>query len=210
MIPAKADPDEQAVYLKEEIEPRLAEAKAGNRSVFFVDAAHFVLAPFLGYLWSLSRIFIKAPSGRQRFNVLGAINAITHELVTVTNETYINAMSVCELLTKLSALNPGIPISLFLDNARYQKCKLVKEMADRLGIELCFLTAYSPNLNLIERLWKFVKKQCLYSRYYSTFGTFKDAITECLSKTHTDHKSDLDSLLSLRFQLFRKPQIDPV
>jgi transposase len=208
MIPAKADPDKQAAYLKDVIEPRLAEAKSGKRSVFFVDAAHFVLAPFLGYLWSLSRIFIKAPSGRQRFNVLGAINAITHELVTVTNETYINAMSVCELLTKLSALNLDVPISIFLDNARYQKCKLVMDMADQLGIELCFLTTYSPNLNLIERLWKFVKKQCLYSKYYSKFDTFKGAITECLVKTHTDHKSELDSLLSLRFQLFRKPQFD--
>ena len=45
MIPAKADPDAQAAYLQQEIEPRLAEAQAGQRSVFFVDAAHFVLAP---------------------------------------------------------------------------------------------------------------------------------------------------------------------
>ena len=88
MIPAKADPGAQAAYLEQEIEPRLAEAQAGKRAVFFVDAAHFVLAPFLGFLWSLTRVFVKAPSGRQRFNVLGALNAITHELVTVTNDTY--------------------------------------------------------------------------------------------------------------------------
>jgi hypothetical protein len=58
--------------------------------VFFIDAAHFVLSPFLGYLWCFTRLFIKAPSGRQRFNVLGALNAITHELLTITNDTYIN------------------------------------------------------------------------------------------------------------------------
>jgi transposase len=206
MIPAKADPDEQAMYLAQEIEPRLAEAQAGKRAVFFVDAAHFVLAPFLGFLWSLTRVFIQAPAGRQRFNVLGALNAMTHELVTVANDTYITATQVCELLHKLAALNLGVPISIFLDNARYQKCALVKATAASLQIELCFLPAYSPNLNLIERLWKFVKKQCLYSKYYADFAAFKAAIVECLSQTDTTHKTALDSLLTLRFQLFEKAQ----
>ena len=79
-MPAKADPEKQAQYLKETLQPRLDEAKAGIRAVFFVDAAHFVLAPFLVFLWSVTRLFIRAPAGRQRFNVLGALNAITHEL----------------------------------------------------------------------------------------------------------------------------------
>ncbi len=70
MIPAKPNPDQQTAYLAQEIEPRLAQAHAGQRAVFFMDAAHFVLAPFLGFLWSVARIFIQAPSGRQRFNVL--------------------------------------------------------------------------------------------------------------------------------------------
>jgi hypothetical protein len=157
MIPAKADPDAQAAYLQQKIEPRLAEARAGQRTVFFVDAAHFVRAPFLGFLWSLTRLFVRAPSGRQRFNVLGALNAITHELITVTNDTYITAEQVCALLHQLAALGLSTPISVFLDNARYQKCALVLATAAQLQIELCFLPAYSPNLNLIERLWKFVK-----------------------------------------------------
>jgi transposase len=206
MIPAKADPDAQASYLKQEIEPRLAEAQAGQRTVFFLDAAHFVLAPFLGFLWSTVRLFIRAPAGRQRFNVLGALNALTHELITVTNEAYITAEQVCELLRKLAALSVGKPISVFLDNARYQKCAAVMATAASLQIELCFLPAYSPNLNLIERLWKFVKKQCLYSQYYANFTAFKTAIGECLSQTHTTHKTALDSLLTPRFQLFEKAQ----
>lgn len=210
MIPAKADPDKQAAYLAQEIEPRLAEAQAGKRAVYFVDAAHFVLAPFLGFLWSLTRIFIPAPSGRQRFNVLGALNALTHELITVTNVTYITAETVCALLQKLAALNLGVPITLFLDNARYQKCALVTTTAANLHIELCFLPAYSPNLNLIERLWKFVKKQCLYSKYYADFATFKEAIETCLSETRTTHKSALDSLITLNFQTFKKAQFVPV
>jgi transposase len=209
MIPARADPDEQAAYLENVLEPRLAEARAGERAVFFVDAAHFVLAPFLGFLWSLTRLFIQAPSGRQRFNVLGALNAITHELITVTNDTYINAESVCALFAQLAALNLGIPITLVLDNARYQKCALVMTTAASLHIELCFLPAYSPNLNLIERLWKFVKKECLYSHYYADFATFKAAIMDCLSQTHSTHQAALDTLLTLRFQTFEKTQLVP-
>ena len=209
MVPAKADPEAQAAYLTETLEPRLTEAQAGKRAVFFVDAAHFVLAPFLGFLWSLTRVFIKAPAGRQRFNVLGALNAISHELITVTNDTYITAESFCALLKKLAALNLAVPITLFLDNARYQKCALVQAAAVSLKIELCYLPAYSPNLNLIERLWKFVKKQCLYSQYYADFASFKAAIETCLGKTSTTHRSALDSLLTLRFQLFAKTQFMP-
>ena len=121
MLPAKANPEQQAQFLVEELEPRLAQARVGQRAVFFVDAAHFVLAPFLGFLWSVTRIFLRAPAGRQRFNVLGALNTITHELVTVTNDTYITATEVCTLLRQLAALNLGVPITMVLDNALYQQ-----------------------------------------------------------------------------------------
>jgi transposase len=172
--------------------------------VFFVDAAHFVLGAYLGFLWCFERLFVKTGAGRQRFNVLGALNAITHELITVTNDSYINAQSICELLHKLAALGLNMPITLVLDNARYQKCALVMELAQALNIELLYLTTYSPNLNLIERLWKFVKKQCLYSIYYADFNAFKHAITTCLAQCHTTHKQELASLLTLRFQSFKK------
>jgi transposase len=206
-VPAKADVEEQERFKEEKLEPRLAEAQAGRRVVFFVDAAHFVLAPFLGYLWCFVRRLVRAPAGRQRFNVLAALNAVTHELVTVTNDAYINALSVCELLRKIAALGLGVPVTLVLDNARYQKCQLVQQLADELGIELLFLPSYSPNLNLIERLWKFVKKQVLNSKYYENFGEFKAAIGGCIADAPTKYKAELDSLLTLRFQTFTKAQL---
>lgn len=118
-IPSRADPEKQEEFKKNELDPVLEEAKRGERVVFFVDAAHFVLAPFLGFLWSFVRIFIQAPAGRKRFNVLGALNAITHELILITNDTYINAESVCELLRKIALLHIQVPITLVLDNTRY-------------------------------------------------------------------------------------------
>ncbi|MEK6755122.1 MAG: IS630 family transposase [Bacteroidota bacterium] len=205
-IPAKADVEQQAQFKQQELEPRIEEARSGRRALYFVDAAHFVLAPFLGYLWVRVRRFIQAPSGRQRFNVLGALDALTHQMITVTNTTYINALSVCELLRQVAARHVGLPVTLILDNARYQKCALVQQLAATLDIELLYLPAYSPNLNLIERSWRFVKKKVLYCHYYKDFGSFQAAIADCVNQAHVTYREELYSLLTLRFQTFEKSQ----
>ena len=138
--------------------------------------------------------------------MLGALDAVTKEVITVVNSDYINSVSVCALLEKLASLR-SLPITVVLDNARYQRCALVQACADALKIELLFLPAYSPNLNLIERLWKFVKKQCLYATYYPDFSSFTTAIERCLQNTHTIHAKAPNSLLSLNFQTFSKAQL---
>jgi transposase len=160
------------------LEPRLTQAQDGQRAVYFVDAAHFVYGAFLGMLWCIKRLFVKTPSGRQRLNVLAALNAITHEIVSVANDTYVTAETVCELLHRLGASHVGVPITVILDNARYQRCALVREVAALLHIELLFLPSYSPNLNLIERFWKFVKKRCLYGKYYLTIRVISGQFPE--------------------------------
>jgi len=95
-------------------------------------------------------VFIPTPSGRNRYNVLGVIDAITHNFISVCNTTYINHLSVIELLEKIRERHKDsvIPISIFLDNAKYQVCRAVTEKAVILNIELMFLPSYSPNLNL--------------------------------------------------------------
>ena len=167
-----------------------------------MDAAHFVLASYLGWLWCATRLFVRAASGRQRYNVLGAFNAVSHELVRVTNESYINAQTVCELLRKVAALGLGVPITLVMDNARYQRCRLVQELAATLKIDLLFLPSYSPNLNLIERLWKFTKKAVLNSRHQQCFGDFWREIDKCLDELSTTHRPKIESLMALKFQTF--------
>ena len=98
----------------------------------------------------------------------------------------------------------GKIIYVVLDNARYQHCKWVKYMAVVLGIQLLFLPSYSPNLNIIERLWKFVKKKCLYAKFYDSFDKFKQAIITTMKKSNSDveYINELKSLLTLKFQLF--------
>jgi transposase len=179
----------------------LDQAERGKRTVLFVDASHFVYGPFLAYVWCAVRLFVRGPSGRKRYNVLAALNAVTHEVIRVTNDGYINARSVCGLLAAVAARGLG-SVTLVMDNARYQRCDLVKQEAKRLGIELLFLPPYSPNLNLIERLWRFVKGEVLGARNLDTYEAFTQAIDGCLDQLPTKHKSKMDTLLTLNFQLF--------
>jgi transposase len=202
-IPDKVDVTEQHNFKENKLEKLIALAKDSLIQLIFVDAAHFVHQPFLGYLYSLTRIFIRSSAGRKRYNVLAGLNAISHQLTTICNESYINAETVCQLLHKIAKQYVNEKIYIILDNARYQRCLLVQETAKMLGINLVFLPPYSPNLNLIERLWRFVKKEVLYCKFYSTFIEFKSAIDTCLNKIITkQYKNELQTLLNLKFQTF--------
>ena len=184
------------------MKPCLDAAVAGQGHVFFVDAAHFVFGTFVCCLWSFARIFVRAASGRQRFNVLGAWNAVTRELIAVTNTTVVNTETMCELLRKIAALGLTGPITLVLDNARYQRNAAVQALAEALQIRLLFLPSYSPNLNLIERLWKFIKRRSLYGRYHPTFVEFRAAVQETIDGLPTTHAEPLKTLMTLNFQRF--------
>ena len=192
----------QAAFLETELKPRLEAAQAGRGHVFFVDAAHFVFGTFLCCLWSFARIFVRAASGRQRFNVLGAWDAVARRLIAVTNTTVVNTETMCQLLRKIAAAGLNGPITVVLDNARYQRNAVVQALAKELGITLLYLPSYSPNLNLIERLWRFTKRRALYGRYHPTFAEFQAAIQEILDGLSTTYAEQMKTLMTLKFQLF--------
>ena len=98
----------------------------------------------------------------------------------------------------------GKPIYIVLDNASYQKCKVVQELAERLGINLIFIPPYSPNLNLIERLWKHVKGR-LREKYYDRFDEFQHTIDSIVNRTDKEDKALIDRLIGERVQLFDEP-----
>lgn len=206
-VPAKADSDKQREFLADTLEPLIAQALKGECHLFFMDASHFVLGAFLGMLWCFGRIFIPSGAGRNRINVLGAVNIAGLQVETVINTTYVNADTIMEMLGLLAKKYLTFPIYIVLDNARYQHCMVVMEAAARLGIQLVFLPPYSPNLNLIERLWKFVKKKVLYAQYYNTVEKFHNAIRNGMDRVNTDSKwkPELKTLLTPKFQLFEAP-----
>lgn len=203
-IPAKADVEKQQQWVKATLEPAIEEARNGECHLLFMDAAHFILQPFICALWCVTRLFIKAASGRNRINVLGVVNAITKEVLTFSNTTFISAETIVAFLKQLKEHYGDLPIKIVLDNARYQHCKFVEDAANKLNITLLFLPSYSPNLNIIERLWKFTKKTILYAKYYETPYKFHLAITEFFQTINQKYNPDLKNLMTLKFQFFKK------
>ena len=114
----------------------------------------------------------------------------------------VNTGTRCELLRKVAALGLAEPITLVLDNARYQRNAVVRGLATQLGITLLYLPSYSPNLNLIERLRKFNKRRALYGRYHPIFAEFQAAVQEVLDGLSTSHAESLKSVMTLNFQRF--------
>lgn len=190
------------------LEPRLKQADAGQRHVFFADASHFVYGAFLGYLWCAVRLFIPTGSGRQRLNVLGAVGYGTGRMITVINRGSIGAEQVCELLREIHR-SCRKPVTVVLDNASYHRARVVRALAVDLNMELLYLPPYSPNLNLIERVWKLVKKLALNARTLDDFEHFADAITHTVHSLDTTHRKQLLSLLTPNFQDFTDTQVSP-
>lgn len=201
-IPAKLNNTAQKNWVDETLKPVIEAAHKEQVHLLFMDAAHFILQPFLCCLWSIKRVFIKAAAGRNRINVLGAVNAITKEITTMTNTAYIDANTIVDFLKRLKEQYPDKPIAIVLDNARYQHCFLVTIWAKSLGIHLLFLPPYSPNLNIIERLWKFTKKEILNARYYDSPTLFHQTINTFFQNINQNYLPNLQKLLTLNFQFF--------
>lgn len=173
-------------------------AEKSEVALLFLDASHFVMGcDFLGCIYGKARRFVLTFSGRKRHNVLGAIDYATKKVLTITNESYITATEVCAMLHRISAEYAGQAIHLVLDNARYQKCASVTEPAGKPGIVLDYIPPYSPNLNLTERPWRFVKSE-LRSKYYDDFGVFRQKIDSILESTSNENRDRVSQLIGHR------------
>lgn len=176
-------------------------AKNGLFKVFFADGVHLTYGYQGGYCWCRERKCVPSAYGRKRANLLGFMNAVTYETINVMNDSYLNSDSVCEGLEKLRKKYPDESVYVILDNAAYQRCRKVKQKAEQLNINLIFLPPYSPNLNLIERLWKFLRKNILANKYYHCFQDFFHAVESFINTLHIRYFEQLSSLLSFNFEL---------
>jgi transposase len=195
---------QQAVFIEQKLKPLLDKAQRGVADVFFVDAAHPVQGFHQGYVWSKNPIAVRTSSGRQRRSILGAMHTTSHQLYTLSTNDYINANTVLELLSFLREELPGKKIHLILDNASYQRCDLVTRAAAKYRVHLVFLPPYFPNLNLIERLWKFLKKTVLAGTYFPSKQTFNEAIDDFIDQVNDGfHHNELYILMNLKFQTLK-------
>lgn len=194
----------QKNFLENDLNPLLDKANRAVVEVFYVDAAHPVMGFHSGQVWSKDPIYVRTSSGRTRMNILGAINAVSHELFSLTTTDYIKAVTVVELLKFLREELPGKRIHLILDNARYQRCKLVEKKAKKYNIHLLFLPPYSPNLNLIERFWKLLKKQVLSGQWYKTKKEFMEAIYNFIDQVNQgDFDKQIHAIMKPKFQTLK-------
>lgn len=200
LIPGKADADRQRAFV-EQYQTLKAE-KAPDDPIYFMDATHPHHNPIAGYGW-IKRgqdHEIRSNTGRQRININGAIDCTSlHPIVRYDDS--INAQSAVELLKQIELQHPRANrIHIICDNARYYRSQVVTDYLLKSKIQLIFLPPYAPNLNLIERYWRFFKKEILYGKYYETFALFKQACDEFFTAPER-YKKQLGTLLTDNFQI---------
>jgi len=201
LMPGKANPEAQRQFVHwfERVRAELGP----NDRIFFGDAAHVKHNAEAGYAWSAvgEPHIIPTNSGRQRYNVLGAYCTQTHEHLFILTEDNINQDTVIDLLQQLRAQHPqAAKIYLVLDNASYNKAIRVRDQAEVSQIILMFQPPYSPNLNLIERLWKFMRKKFCKDKYRSTFAKFKTQLDHFFASLD-EYRNELATLLTENFEL---------
>jgi transposase len=200
LVPGKADRQAQEAFLA--AYEKLKRDKGENDVVVFMDAVHPQHNPVLGYGW-IKRgedHEVKSNTGRRRVNINGAIDLERLEPVTRFDET-IDATSTIALLQQLEQVYAVATwIYVVCDNARDYRSKAVREYIEGSRIKLVFLPPYAPNLNLIERLWKFFKKKVLYNEYYDSFSGFRKACEDFFGNPGA-YQGDLRSLLTENFQI---------
>ena len=203
LLPGKAPaPEVQEAFVADY--KKLKDNKGEHDTILFMDATHPQHNPVLGGGWiKRGRCFpLKSNTGRRRLNINGVIDVETMHAVIRYDDT-IDAASTIALFEQIEAAYPkAATITVFCDNARYYRSKAVRAYLEDSRIDLRFLPPYAPNLNLIERFWKFFKRQVLYNRYYETFAEYKAACKQFFADLDA-HAEKLRSLLTDNFEIIR-------
>lgn len=195
-VPGKANKQDQEDFIK-----AYKKIKSSNGKIYFADSTHPQHNPVLAYGWIKTGedVEIKTNSGRKHLNISGAIEINSQDVITRSSDR-VDAGSICILLKAIKDRNPfESNITLIMDNAAYNRSWKVKNLAKELKIKLFYLPPYSPNLNPIERLWKFMKKKVIYNKHYEKFNEFEFA---CMTffRGIRKFKAELETLITDNFR----------
>ena len=200
-VPSKADEAAQRAFVEGWLPRLLAEVGAGTAEVYYADGVHPTHNTKTGRGWIRKGqdFEIDCNSGRKRVNINGAVRATKPEHLVYDVTDSINAQSTQRVCRKLLKKHPRKKIYYICDNARYNRCKWLQEWAADQRIEFVFLPAYSPNLNLIERLWRLLRKEAINSIFYETYDQFRAGVIGFLNNAKA-YKKEIRSLLTLNFR----------
>jgi transposase len=200
LVPGHPDPQAQEIFAGQYEAFMLK--KPDNVEVLFMDAVHPQHNTMAAYGWIKrgEKREIPTSSGRARLNLHGAMNAETYEATVIESETVDDdsTIQLLEVLEQKYAL--AAYIYVILDNARYHYSRKVQAYLKGSRIKLVFLPSYSPNLNLIERLWKFFKKKVLYNTYYEKLEDFRQACIKFFRNIDI-YQNELISVMGGGFEL---------
>ncbi len=195
LVPANPDVEEQELFLK--LYEDFMCNKKGEEKVFFVDAVHPQHNSMATYGWLRKGVetHLKSNSGRSRLNIHGAMDAETYETTILYSEENVNEDSTIDLMKTLEQLYPfATAIYMILDNAKYHYSKAVRAYEKNSRVTLVYLPSYSPELNLIERLWKVFKKNVLYNKFYERYDEFKKACVTFFDN-QDQHMAEIKSIM---------------
>jgi len=201
LIPSKYDPVAQREF-KKKYEKCKNNIK-GDEAILFMDGVHPQHNSTCASAWIEKGTVktIKNNTGRRRISINGVYNSETQETIIHESET-INAETTIEFLKKIDEYYKNKSrIIIIVDNARYYKNKKVSEYLENSKLEFWFLPPYSPNLNLIERLWKFLRKRVINNKYYESFKEFKSSILDFFKNTDK-YKEEIANFIGQKMQLF--------
>ena len=202
LIPSKYDSEAQREF-KQEYEKLVKEQKS-NEVILFMDGVHPQHNTTTSKVWIKKgkEKHIKSNTGRSRINLNGIYNPQTQDILVHESKT-INAESTIEFFKEIENYYEETKtkrIQIIVDNAKYYKNKTVKKYIETSRIELLFLPPYSPNLNLIERVWKLLRKKVINSHYYDTFDKFKNAVLDFFSNT-SECKTEIEQFVGNKMHL---------
>ena len=197
--PGKSDVEKQKEFIR--LYNKIKSGLGADDSIYILDATHPNNSSVASYGWIKKgeTKHLNATVSRQRLNIHGALNVNDFSVVTRYDKT-VNQASAIELLFDLREKQPKGQIYTILDNASYYQNPLFKKHAKELAITPLYLPAYSPNLNLIERLWLFFQKKQIYNKYYPTFHEFEKSIKLFFKNIHK-YKNELSTLLVDNFNI---------
>ena len=201
-FPGKADSQKQQEFIDQY--QKLESEKSPEDQIYFIDGVHPMhnVQPAYGWFYKGEAAVLPTNTGRDRINLNGAYNVEKQQIIIRSDKT-INAQSTIQLLEEIKSKQTTGKIHIICDNARYYRCPLLAEYLSRIEnqrIIIHYLPPYSPNLNCIERLWKFMKKKTVYNTYYEKFKDFEKAIA-AFFRNIEQYKWELKSLMTTKFHI---------